>query len=41
VGLSIGAIALTAVPVAGIWTLLAFKLGARQEGLAHKEIKEL
>ncbi|MBT8075463.1 MAG: MFS transporter, partial [Gammaproteobacteria bacterium] len=33
-GLSIGAIALTAAPVAGLWTLLAVKLGARQEALA-------
>ena len=33
-GLSIGAIALTAAPVAGLWTLLAVKLGARQEILA-------
>ena len=34
-GLSIGAIALTAAPVAGIWTLLAFRLGAKQESLAN------
>ena len=33
-GMSIGAIALTAAPVAGLWTLLAVKLGARQETLA-------
>ena len=33
-GLSIGAIALTTAPVAGIWTLLALRLGSRQEELA-------
>jgi AAA family ATP:ADP antiporter len=36
-GLSIGAIALTAAPVVGVWTLLALKLGARQEKLAGRE----
>jgi len=37
VGLSIGAIALTAAPVAGLWTILALKLGAKQEKLATGE----
>ena len=37
VGLSIGAIALTAAPVAGLWTILALKLGAKQEKLAAGE----
>ncbi len=36
VGLSIGAIALTAAPVAAIWAILALRLGARQEILANK-----
>jgi AAA family ATP:ADP antiporter len=36
-GLSVGAIALTAAPVAGIWALLALKLGVRQEALANQE----
>jgi len=35
VGLSIGAIALTAAPVAGLWMLLALRLGAKQETLAR------
>jgi AAA family ATP:ADP antiporter len=35
VGLSIGAIALTAAPIAGLWTLLALRLGAKQEALAE------
>jgi len=39
-GLSIGAIALTAAPVAGLWTLLAFKLGSIQEKLAISGVKE-
>ena len=34
VGLSIGAIALTAAPVAGVWTVLAVRLGSRQNVLA-------
>ncbi len=34
VGLSIGAIALTAAPVAGVWTVLALRLGSRQKKLA-------
>ncbi len=37
IGLSIGAIALTAAPVAGIWALLAIRLGAKQERLANTE----
>ena len=37
-GLSIGAIALTSAPVAGLWTILAFKLGTKQENLARKEV---
>jgi AAA family ATP:ADP antiporter len=36
-GLSIGAIALTAVPVVGVWTVLALKLGSQQESLAIME----
>lgn len=36
-GLSIGAIALAASPVVGVWTVLALKLGARQESLAKQE----
>jgi len=35
IGLSIGAIALTAAPIAGIWALLALRLGAKQETLAE------
>jgi AAA family ATP:ADP antiporter len=37
IGLSIGAIALTAAPVAGIWALLAIRLGSKQELLAKPE----
>lgn len=37
VGLSIGAIALTAAPVAGIWAMLALRLGAKQEVLATND----
>lgn len=33
-GLSLGAIALTAAPVAGIWALLGYRLGRRQDVLA-------
>jgi AAA family ATP:ADP antiporter len=40
-GLSIGAIALTAAPVAGIWALLALKLGVRQEALAKQEKQQV
>jgi AAA family ATP:ADP antiporter len=36
-GLSIGAIALTAVPAVGVWTVLALKLGSQQESLATQE----
>ena len=39
-GMSIGAIALTAAPVAGLWTLLAFRLGSKQEKLAHDEVEK-
>ena len=39
-GMSIGAIALTAAPVAGLWTLLAFRLGSKQEKLAHGEVEK-
>jgi hypothetical protein len=35
-----GAIALTAVPVAGAWAVLALKLGSRQEDLATVELRE-
>lgn len=37
VGLSIGAIALVAVPVAGVWALLGFRLGQREESLAAEQ----
>ena len=37
-GMSIGAIALAAAPVAGVWTLLALKLGSKQEILARPEV---
>jgi AAA family ATP:ADP antiporter len=37
IGLSIGAIALTAAPIAGIWALLAIRLGSKQERLAKSE----
>lgn len=39
VGMSVGAIALAAAPVAGMWVLLAFKLGAKHEILASTENK--
>ena len=39
-GLSIGAIALTAAPVAGLWTMLAINLGSKQEKLAKQELIE-
>jgi len=39
-GFSIGAIALTAAPIAGLWTALAITLGSRQEKLAKQEIVE-
>ena len=38
-GLSIGAIALTAAPVAGVWTILAFKLGSKQEQMANQKVE--
>jgi AAA family ATP:ADP antiporter len=38
-GLSIGAIALVSAPVAGVWTLLALRLGSKQEILARAEAK--
>ena len=37
VGLSIGAIALVSAPVAGLWALLALRLGRREEELASKQ----
>jgi len=40
IGMSIGAIALTAAPVAALWTLLALKLGSRQEKLAKRGVEE-
>jgi len=39
-GMSIGAIALTAAPVAGLWTLLALKLGSIQENLANTGVEK-
>jgi AAA family ATP:ADP antiporter len=33
-GLSIGAIALVAAPVAGVWVMLGFSLGKREEAMA-------
>ena len=36
-GLSIGAIALVSAPVAGIWALLAVRLGRQEEKLANPE----
>lgn len=41
VGLSIGAIALLAAPMAGIWAVLAIGLGKRQEILARKPVRTL
>jgi len=37
VGLSIGAIALVAAPIAGIWAILGFRLGWREEKLAQAQ----
>jgi len=39
-GLSIGAIALTAAPVAGLWAMLAINLGSKQEKLSKKDLTE-
>jgi AAA family ATP:ADP antiporter len=39
-GMSLGAIALTAAPVAGLWTLLALKLGSIQENLANTGVEK-
>ena len=39
-GLSIGAIALSAAPVAGLWALLAIRLGRTQENLATNDLTE-
>jgi AAA family ATP:ADP antiporter len=37
VGLTIGAIALVAAPVAGIWAVLGLKLGQREQSLAREQ----
>ena len=37
IGLSIGAIALVAAPVAGLWAILGFKLGRWEEDLAREQ----
>jgi AAA family ATP:ADP antiporter len=37
IGLSIGAIALVAAPVAGIWAIVGFKLGQREAALAENQ----
>jgi len=37
IGLSIGAIALVAAPVAGIWAILGFRLGLREERMAAEQ----
>jgi AAA family ATP:ADP antiporter len=39
IGLSLGAIALVAVPVAGLWAWLAHRLGRRQEALAAQAME--
>ncbi len=39
-GLSIGAIALTAAPVAGLWALLGLRLGSIQEKLANTGVEK-
>jgi AAA family ATP:ADP antiporter len=36
-GLSIGAIALVAAPVAGLWVILGFRLGQREEAMARQQ----
>jgi AAA family ATP:ADP antiporter len=40
IGLSLGAIAFVAVPVAGLWAWLAYRLGRRQEALAASGTEE-
>jgi AAA family ATP:ADP antiporter len=40
VGFSIGAIALTAAPVAGVWALLGLRLGSRQDDMATSELEK-
>ena len=37
-GMTVGAIALATAPVAGLWTLLALRLGSKQEILAKSEV---
>ena len=37
VGLSIGAIALVAAPIAGLWVMLGFRLGKREEVMAKEQ----
>jgi AAA family ATP:ADP antiporter len=37
IGLTIGAIALVAAPVAGIWAIVGFRLGQREEKLAEEQ----
>jgi len=37
-GMGIGAIALASAPVAGVWTLMALKLGSKQEIMARPEV---
>lgn len=39
-GMSVGAIALSAAPLAGLWTILAFKLGSKQEYLAKQGVEK-
>ena len=41
IGLSIGAIALVAAPMAGIWAVLGFKLGQREQSLAREQEKNV
>ena len=41
IGLSIGAIALAAAPVAGVWALLGLKLGPREESVAREQQETL
>jgi AAA family ATP:ADP antiporter len=37
VGLTVGAIALVAAPVAGVWAILALRLGRREELMASEQ----